>query len=187
MTTGVRTTSGQPTSTSVPDHSQPLPSATLISTQSAITSPTVTSTALPFQQKSHTVAIAVGFGAGIPTILAVAGFLLYYFRRHRGQPSESDEMGNPLGSSGESGESGEPGGEPGYGHKAELSAESRPLSEMPGSLPGSPEMLMGEMDGSTINERSPPQSQSPFFSPMRSEFSGKAREHRLSEMHELPG
>lgn len=180
MTTGVTTTSGQPVSTLVSDHSQPVPSATISSTQVAITSPTGTFTAPPLQPKSHTVAIAVGFGAGIPTILAVAGFLLYYFRRHRGQPSETDEVGNCPGNSAER-------GEPGYGHKAELSAESRPLSEMPGSLPGSPEMSMGEMDGSTINECSPPQSQSPFFSPMQSEFSGKARQNRVSEIHELPG
>jgi len=121
--------------------------------------------------------MAIGFGAGIPIILAIAGLLLYYWNRHR---KKSCEVNEGVGSPGKNTKS--DGTE--Y-YKAELSGESRPISEMPGS----PTTL--GVDNSTISDRSPGISQSPFVSPIQSEFSGNNQDNRMvdfhgNQIHELP-
>jgi hypothetical protein len=174
-------TTSNPTATSVTsDRSYLVSSATTSSTQSATTSSTEPSSANEHSSTSHIVPMAVGLGVGIPIILALAGFLLYYFRKRRNQPREISETDTK--SRGDTDFGGAV-----YAHKAELPGESRPLSEMPGS----PVTIVDKMDGSIVGGRSPEPNHSPFVSPIQSEFSGKSREHRMSNMygnqlHELP-
>ena len=136
-------TTSNPTATSVTsDQPHFVPSATTSSRQSATTGSAETSIAHTHNSTSHTVAIAVGLGVGIPAILALVGFLLYYFRRRRNQARETSETDM------KSREDTNVGGVA-YTHKAELPGEDRPLSEMPGS----PVTVVSEMDGSTVFTR----------------------------------
>jgi hypothetical protein len=166
------TTSNSAAASVTSDQSHLVPSVTTSSTQSATTSSAETSIADAHKSPSHTVAIAVGLGVGILVILALAGFLFYYFRRRRNQARETSETDVKAREDTNF-------GGVAYAHKAELPGEDRPLSEMPGS----PVTVVSEMDGSTIGARSPVSNQSPFISPVKSEFSGKAREHRMSNMY----
>lgn len=160
------------TSTTSDQSRSAVPSAATSSSPSATTISLEISGAPVHNSTSHTVAMAVGFGAGIPIILGLAGFLLYYFRRRRNQ-SRDTSVAEPVAK----GYTDDGGGS--YAHKAELSAEGRPLSEMPGS----PGTIVSEMDGSTIGGRSPGMSQSPFISPIQSDFPSKSHKH-MSDMHD---
>lgn len=132
--------------------------------------------------------MAIGFGAGIPTILAVVAILLWYWRKHRSQASREEPTDESPGEGKYAGPQSD-NGVYGYVNKAELPGGDVPVH----SPAGSPSQAV-EMEGSTIGERTP--LSSPFVSPLLSQasYNRDSRELRISGIYtsqrlpqELPG